>query len=324
MGSLRRRIVFRILQARGIGEKWPDDNRAFSDLVWEEEMPRSIGFIGVGNMGARMARRLIAADHEVRVCDPGDAARAAFEALGCRVTTRALDCAEDEIIIAMVADAAQLVDVMTGPNGLHRQLSTDNPPVVVVMSTVLPATCVELQNQVGRDRARLVDAPVSGGLFAAEEGSLTIMAGGVPSDIDDILPVLRLMGNPVHRCGSLGSGQILKIINNIIGITNIYGAAEAFLLAAKHGISLETLAPVLETSSGRNFFTENADKARSSYRSWAETPEVFASLGNIIRKDLSLAHRLAEASGLNLPVLEAVRSAVASTPDSVRRDWLTL
>jgi 3-hydroxyisobutyrate dehydrogenase len=287
-------------------------------------MPRSISFIGVGNMGSRMARRLIAAGHKVRVCDPGDAARAAFEALGCRVTTRALDCVEDEIIIVMVADAAQLIDVVTGPSGLHRRRPTDNPPVIVVMSTVLPATCIQLQIQVGRDRARFVDAPVSGGLFAAEQGTLTIMAGGVPSDVDDILPVLELMGNPVHRCGSLGSGQILKIINNIIGITNIYGAAEAFLLAAKNGISIETLAPVLETSSGRNFFTESADKTRSNYGSWAETPEVFASLGNIIRKDLSLAHQLAEASGLDLPVLEAVRSALASTPDSVRRDWLTL
>lgn len=287
-------------------------------------MPRSISFIGVGNMGARMARRLIAAGHTVRVCDPSDAGRAAFQAIGCTVTTKALDCTEDEIIILMVADATQIIDVVTGAHGLDKRLPTGKPPVILIMSTVLPTTCLELQARIGRDRARFVDAPVSGGLFAAQQGTLTIMAGGVAGDIDAVFPVLEIMGNPVHRCGSLGAGEILKIINNIMGITNIYGAAEAFLLAAKNGISIETLAPVVETCSGRNFFTKNADKTRSNYQSWAATPEVFASLGDIIRKDLSLAHQLAEASGLHLPVLEGVRSAVASTPDDIRRDWLTL
>jgi 3-hydroxyisobutyrate dehydrogenase len=287
-------------------------------------MQRSIGFIGVGNMGARMARRLVAAGHRVRVCDPSDTARAGFNALGCSVTTRALDCAEDEIIIIMVADAAQTTDVVTGVDGLDRRLPAKNPPTIVVMSTVSPATCTQLQDQIGRDRARFIDAPVSGGLLGAEQGTLAIMAGGVPNDIDDILPILEVMGSTIHRCGSLGAGQAIKIINNMVGITNVYGAAQAFLLAAKHGISLETIVPVLEASSGRNFFTESAGKARGNYRAWAETPEVFASTISLIEKDISMAHDLAQSVGLDLPVLEAVRSAFASMSDNARRDWLTL
>ena len=270
-----------------------------------------------------MARRLVAAGHRVRVCDRSDAARAAFDALGCSVTTRALDCAEDEIIILMVTDAAQIIDVVTGADGLERGLPTNSPPTIVIMSTVPPATCIQLQKQISRDRARFVDAPVSGALFGAEQGTLAIMAGGVPSDIDGIVPVLDVMGS-TYRCGSLGTGQAIKIINNMIGITNVYGAAQAFLLAAKYGISLETIIPVLEASSGRNFATESVDKARGNYRLWAETPEVFAATRGLIDKDISLAHELAQPVGMELPVLEAVRSAFASMSDDVRRDWLTI
>jgi 3-hydroxyisobutyrate dehydrogenase len=287
-------------------------------------MPGSISFIGAGNMGARMARRLIAAGHAVRVCDPNEAARASFKALGCSVTSSPSDCAGDAIIIVMVADAAQVADVVTGAGGIYQALEDRPAPVVLIMSTVLPATCTQLQDQVGRNRIRIVDAPVSGGLYAAEQGTLTIMAGGESADIDEALPILQVMGSPVHKCGPLGSGQILKVINNIIGITNIYGVAEAFALAARNGISIETLAPVLETCSGRSFFSQDAAKTRANYESWAQTPEVFASLGNIIRKDLSLAHQLAEASGLQMPVLEAVRGAVASTPEKLRQLWLEL
>jgi len=287
-------------------------------------MQRSISFIGVGNMGSRMARRLVAAGHTVRICDASDAARAVFSALGCSVTTRALDCAEDEIIILMVADVAQVIDVVTGVDGLDRRLPTKNPPAIVVMSTVPPETCTQLQNQIGRDRARFVDAPVAGGLFGAEQGTLTIMAGGVPSDIDDVLPILKIMGKQIHQCGSLGAGEAHKIINNIVGMTNVYISAQAFLLAMKLGIALETLAPVLETGTGRNFFTESADKARANFRLWAETPEVFASIVSMVEKDISLANQLAQSVGMHLPFLEAVRGAFASTSDDGRRDWLTL
>jgi 3-hydroxyisobutyrate dehydrogenase-like beta-hydroxyacid dehydrogenase len=128
-------------------------------------MQRSIGFIGVGNMGARMARRLVAAGHRVRVCERSDAARAPFDALDCNVITRAVDCAEDEITIVMVDDAAQVIDVVTGGDGLDKRLPTKNPRTIVVMGTVPPATCTQLQYQIGRHRARFIDAPVSGGLF---------------------------------------------------------------------------------------------------------------------------------------------------------------
>lgn len=281
----------------------------------------SIGFIGVGNMGSRMAQRLVDAGHHVTACDQSDAALAVFVRQDVGVTKRAADCAAADFVLIVVANDEQLLSVALSDDGIRGGLSNGAKPTLIVMSTVMPETVKRVRDELAPLGVRVIDAPISGGLYGAAQGTLAIMVGGAEADYDSALPVLRHMGQQIFHCGDLGSGEVTKIINNMVGVTNLYLVAEAYELALRHGLDLARLAPVMDASSGRTFMTRDIAVAREQYAAWAESATAFHSLTDIIRKDLSLAAKLAHQTALELPLLDGAIAATAEIGDDVFARW---
>lgn len=282
---------------------------------------KTIAFIGAGNIGGRMAKRVLKAGYPLVVCDTSPAVRDRFSRLGACTTESPGDCAAADLVIVLVATGEQMRDALLGPGGMLERVDPARPPIVAIMSTVLPRMAEAVRGPLEQKGVRVVDAPVSGGLVSAEEGTLSIMIGGEEAVIDAILPVLEAMGRKIFRCGTFGSGELTKIINNMIGITNLYLGAEAFQLALRHGLDLERLAAVLEESTGRNFFSKDGSTIAPQYAAWAETPAAFGALADIVRKDLGLARSLTEDARLRLPVLDGIAESLGDLGDEAFRRW---
>jgi 3-hydroxyisobutyrate dehydrogenase len=285
---------------------------------------KKIGFIGAGDMGARMARRLLAAGHEVSICDAQPATLAPFAAMGVRCSSVAADVGDGDVVILMVSDDAQLIDVVGGANGARRALDAKRAPVILVMSTCLPRTVRTIHDLVHPLGARVIDAPVSGGPSGAEAGTLSVMLGGSSVDIDDVRPVIGCMGQQMFHCGPLGSGQLVKLMNNMIGLTNLYLMSEALDVAHKSGIDLARVAPALEASAGRNFLTQDIRKACRHYAERSQSNEAFEALSRIVRKDLALAAEVAEDVGAHVPLLDRIGDTIGQPDTPILERWREL
>ena len=284
-------------------------------------MKRKIGFIGAGNMGSRMANRLIDAGHDLIVCDAFSSALEPYAARGVRVSSTPADAARSDVVILMVADDAQLLTVVLGPGGLVEGIDPAAPPMLLIMSTGLPKTMLAVRDAVAPFGARVIEAPVSGGVGGAERGTLSILTGGDEADIEEAMPVIRCMGQSVFRCGDFGSAQTVKLINNMIGLTNLYITAEAFELAQKSGVDLLQLGPILEASTGRNFVSQDIRTSCFQYANWASSPEAFDALSRIVRKDMQLAIKLAEDVGIEAGVLKQVAGVLGDSSPRVYERW---
>lgn len=287
-------------------------------------MINTIGFIGVGNMGSRMANRLAAAGHDVTVCDAYAPALQPFVARGIQSSTKPIDVARKDIVILMVADDDQLLAVVSGEHGLISGIDPEMPPLLLIMSTGLPRTMEAVRQAVTLLGVRVIEAPVSGGVGGAERGTLSIMMGGEQADIDEAMPIVNVLGNNVFRCGAFGSAQTVKLINNMIGLANLYVSAEAFEIARKSGVDLLLLGTILEASTGRNFVSRDIKTSCFQYANWASSPEAFDDLSRIVRKDMKLAVSLAEDLGIDAGVLKTIANVLGDTSPRVFERWNAL
>lgn len=282
---------------------------------------KSVGFIGAGNMGAGMARRVRDAGFDLTVCDTNPRVLESFRREGVRTTSRAADCASMDAVIVLVANDDQILSVTLGPGGIASAVVPGKVPLVCLMSTTLPETVSRVAAGLAASGIALVDAPVSGGQVRAENGTLTIMISGEEADVDRAEPLMRSMGNDVFRCGPLGAAEVVKLVNNMLGIASMYLAAEAFDLAAQYGVTMERIIPILEVSSGRNFLTADARMTPQHFQAWSRSREAFDALIHILRKDLHLAQALARPVGAQLPLLDAISAHVDATDDAVLARW---
>mgnify|MGYP003592341685 CR=1 FL=1 len=138
------------------------------------------------------------------------------------------------------------------------------------------------------------------------------------------MPIVRCLGQNIFRCGDFGSAQTVKLINNMIGLTNNYVVAEVFELAVKAGVDLNALAPVLEASTGRNYATQDVSVACFQYANWASSPEAFEALSRIVQKDMRLAKTLIDDVGVAAPVMKAVAGLLGDNSESVYKRWRDL
>ena len=282
-----------------------------------------IGFIGVGSMGSRMARRLCQAGYRLTVCDRDAAALREFETLDTAIVHRPSACGGSDLVILMVANDAQLKEVVLEPNGLLSGIDADAPPLVAVMSTVLPETIREIAEPLLRKKVRLLDAPVSGGLAGAEAGTLTIMVGGAQGDLERLRPILQAMARTIFHCGELGSGQLTKIVNNMVGVTNLFLMAEAMMLAKRCGLEPERLAAIMDASSGRTAFTGNWVARKTTYGGISTSLGRMQSHVDICRKDLKCALTLANDAHVRLRVFENIEASIATgSYAELREVWL--
>ena len=262
---------------------------------------RTIGFVGLGNMGEPMVRRLAAAGHTVRAFDVAEHARDRLAGTaGVTITQTAADVAAGaDIVILMLPDSTVVEHVLLADGLLDR---VTPPTLVVDMSSSEPARTKALAERAGQSGLTLIDAPVSGGVIGARSGSLTIMTGGPPQALAAVRPVLEVLGTKVVHAGDIpGAGHAIKALNNLMSAAHLLVSSEAILAGEAFGLDPQVMLDIVNTSSGKNWSTE---------LKWPRyiLPAAYNSGFSMqfMVKDITIALGLAEAAGIPAPGSRAV------------------
>lgn len=209
-----------------------------------------IAFIGLGNMGAPMARNLIKAGHSLNLFDLNTTILAELAELGGHISDSPKDAVSTaELVITMLPAAAHVRGVYLGENGVLAGVRAGTP--VVDCSTIDPQTAREVSAAAAKQGVDMGDAPVSGGTGGAAAGTLTFMVGGSEALFATLQPVLAQMGRNIVHCGDVGTGQIAKICNNLLLGISMVGVSEAMALGNALGIDTKVLAGIINSSTGR-------------------------------------------------------------------------
>ena len=254
----------------------------------------TIGFIGLGNMGAPMAANLLRAGHAVRGYDLSPSAAAAATDLGLDLAASAHDAvAGADLVITMLPAgkhvAACYADILpaAAPGSLFIDCSTID--VAAAQAAHAAAASAGMAS---------VDAPVSGGVGGAQAGTLTFMAGGSEAAFARAEPILAAMGKKIVRCGEAGAGQAAKVCNNMILGISMIAVSEAFVLGEKLGLSHQALFDVASTASGQCWsLTTYCPVPGPVPGSPANRDYVPGFAAGLMLKDLNLAQEAAEATG---------------------------
>jgi 3-hydroxyisobutyrate dehydrogenase len=209
-----------------------------------------VGFIGLGIMGSRMAANLRRAGYELTVFNRTRERADAFAGEhGATVAgTPGEVGAASDLVITMVVDGAQVEEVLLGDDGAAARAAEGT--LCVDMSTIAPADTRRIGAALAERGIGFLDAPVSGSSPKAEDGTLTIMAGGTAEDFERARPLFEVMGELVVHVGELGHGQIVKLINNAVAASNASTLAQALIVGKATGVDLEALERIMGASSG--------------------------------------------------------------------------
>jgi 3-hydroxyisobutyrate dehydrogenase len=250
-----------------------------------------VGFIGLGSQGAPMARRIIGSGYSVTLWARRPASLEPFADSPAAVAGSPAELAKasDLVGICVVSDA-DVEEVVTGEGGVLAGLGPGG--VIAVHSTVHPDTCRRLADQAAAQGARLVDAPVSGGGPAAAEGRLLVMAGGEPDAVEFCRPVFATYGDPVVHLGPLGSGQVTKLLNNVLFTAHLATAASALALGQALDVDPRRLADVISHGSGSSFALGRITAAGGTL------DRISSHAGPLLQKDVRLIADLAAAAGV--------------------------
>jgi len=222
--------------------------------------PERVGFVGLGNMGAPMARRLIGAGYKLVVADAlpatvdkfvAEPANAGSSERSAGAQALAKAC---RVVITMLPDGKIVRDVLLGAHGIAKHLAAGS--VVIDMSSSSPVGTRELHADLAKLGIPLVDAPVSGGVKKAIDGSLALMAGGDPAVVDRCRKLLEPMGK-VFVTGGPGTGHAMKSMNNFLSAANLAIAAEAVIAGQRFGLDPKTMIDIFNASTGRNTGTDS-------------------------------------------------------------------
>ncbi len=204
----------------------------------------SIGWVGTGIMGRPMVLNLLRADYPVTVfarrpkqLDP------LLEAGATAADSMAQVSASTEVSVVMVADTSDMLDVITGIDGLMEGAASGH--TLIDMSTVSPSETRQVAKQLEKRGVAMLDAPVSGGEVGAIEGTLSIMVGGSETVFDRMRPILDVLGGQVQHIGANGAGQVAKACNQLLVAQTMAAVAEAYLLAESSGVSREQVREAL-------------------------------------------------------------------------------
>ncbi len=249
----------------------------------------TIGFIGLGNMGGPMTRRLVEAGYRVQAFDVAETARAAAVQAGAtEAPDLATAVAGADAVILMLPNSQIVTDVLND-DGLIAAIAEGT--LVVDMSSSEPLRTRELAEALTATGVAMVDAPVSGGVSGAENGRLTIMVGGGEDEVARIWPVLQKLGRPVHT-GGIGSGHAVKALNNLLSATHLWATSEAMIAGQKFGLDPAVMLSVFNGSSGRSGSTEN------KWPNFILPGSYNSGFGlRLMLKDMKIAVQLAEQSG---------------------------
>ncbi len=265
-----------------------------------------IAFIGLGNMGGGMAANLVKAGYEVHAFDLSEPALAAAREAGCVTFVTAKEaCAEAEAVVSMLPNGAIVKQVYWDDVIGH----APEGAIMMDCSTIDVATARAVIEVTEAHIYDMVDAPVSGGIAAANAGTLTFMVGGSAKAFARAEPILAAMGKAVIHAGDAGTGQAAKICNNMLLAIHMIGTCEAFAMAEKLGLDAQTFYDISSVSSGQNW----------SMTSYCPVPGVgpvtpadndyqggFAA--GLMLKDLRLAMEAAASAGAKVELGEHARA----------------
>ncbi|KUN80766.1 NAD(P)-dependent oxidoreductase [Streptomyces griseoruber] len=260
-----------------------------------------VGFIGLGSQGAPMARRIVEAGFETTVWARRPATLAPFAGTAARTadSPAELGAASDLVCLCVVDDA----DVEQAAEGVLAGLSPGG--VMAVHSTVHPDTCRRLAHRAGAQGVRVLDAPVSGGGRAAEKGTLLVMVGGDQEAFASCRPVFATYGDPVVHLGPTGSGQIAKLLNNLLFTAQLGLAADTLALGDRLGLDRDGLGRILPRGSAASFALERVVDAGGTL------DRIAAHAGGLLAKDVRLLTEVAGTAGAG-PARDAARTALAA------------
>ncbi|MBY8863615.1 NAD(P)-dependent oxidoreductase [Nocardia sp. CA2R105] len=252
----------------------------------------ALGFIGLGVMGSRMCANLVRrSSHPVVVYDPVAEAAATVAELGARVADSTAEVAEvAEIVFLSLPSIVQVESVCA------ELAAVEHPPRVIVdMSTSDVARTRTLAAKLAQGEITLVDAPVARLRQAAQDGTLLITVGAQDEIFPELEPLLSCMGSDIVHAGSVGNGQVLKILNNMVLFLNMNALAEALAIGRAAGVTPDTLFSTLKLGSADSFALRRTASATMLVDEYPERafPVEYAI------KDLALALKLAEESGIS-------------------------
>jgi 3-hydroxyisobutyrate dehydrogenase len=261
-----------------------------------------IGFVGLGNMGAPMAENLLKAGFELAIADADPGRLAGFAKRAAQPASLAELGRASELVITMLPDGKIVRKVLCGTagsnDGILAGLAAGS--LVIDMSSSAPVGTRALGAELAARGVALVDAPVSGGVKRAVDGTLAIMVGGEAADVERCRPLLAAMGRDIFPTGPLGSGHAMKALNNYVSAAGLAAAAEAVLVGQRFGLDPAVMTDILNASTGRNNATENKLKQSILSRRYGAG----FSLG-LMAKDLRTALETAEATATPAPLAAA-------------------
>lgn len=264
-----------------------------------------VGFIGLGSQGGPMARRVVDGGYPTTLWArrPASLEPYADTAATLARSPAELAAASDLVCLCVVGDA-DVDEVICGENGVLTGLATGG--VIAVHSTVHPNTCRQIAEKAANQGVSVLDAPVSGGGPAAQAGRLLVMVGGDADVVERCRPVFETYADPVVHLGALGSGQVTKLLNNLLFTANLGTAATALALGESLGVSAERLADVVTRGSANSF-------ALNSIQGSGGTLDRLAGLaGALLQKDVRLVADLADrAAATPGAVLDAADAALS-------------
>src|ERR1700753_1649765 len=271
-------------------------------------MTKTVGFIGVGNMGWPMAACLVKAGFTVNVNDSRrDTANSFVQQIGGFAPDTLRQLAEtSDVIVTMLPTSVIVERVLSGgDDNLFAGMKAGT--IIIEMSSGVPSVTQRLAEQVAALGGTLIDAPVSGGVPRAKTGQLAIMVGGDSAPTDKAMQVLQAMGTSVLRTGGVGSGQAMKALNNMVSTGGFLIGIEALLIGQRFGLDPAGMTGVLHAATGMNNSTQKKFKQYVLSRQF----NAGFTMG-LLAKDLSIAMQVGRETATAAPVSALVNELIVS------------
>ncbi len=249
----------------------------------------NVGFIGTGTMGQPMLGNLIKKGFTVLAYDLVPTALAAAVKLGATAAGSTAEVARrSDLVVTMLPSSSHVEAVYLGPGGVLESVASGR--LCVDMSTIDPAVSRRVAAALAQRQARFLDAPVSGGVPGATDGTLAIMVGGDARDLEEARPALAAMGANIIHVGTVGSGEAAKLCNNLIAGVAAVAVSEAFRIAEGFGVDPKVLTDVISKSSGNTWVMQQAHPVPGLVARAASSRDYAPGfMTDLMAKDLGLA-----------------------------------
>jgi 3-hydroxyisobutyrate dehydrogenase len=286
----------------------------------------NVGFIGTGTMGLPMVGNLLKKGFTVVAYDAVPAALAAAVKLGAVAGASSADvAARSDVLVTMLPSSSHVEAVYLGPGGVREAIAAGR--LCIDMSTIDPAVSRRVAAALAERGVRFIDAPVSGGVPRATDGTLAIMLGGDKADVDEARPVLAALGSNIIHVGAVGSGEVAKLCNNLIAGVAAVAVSEAFRIAEGFGVDARILTDVISKSSGNTWVMEHMHPVAGIVPRSASTNDYAPGfMTDLMAKDLGLAVNAARELRVPVVVAPAAQQVLrlASSHGFGRRDFTSV